>query len=228
MTKNTLHHVIVRRRVVRSPGSCPADAAAPAPDHWVTQPQSNKKRTLPGRASADRTMVDVCRSCPPSSCLCAPGLGQPPFSPLFHEVRSKQSVECFVTARMAFAETPPGTAAWRVWQLEAAEHVATVAVEVERDALTVWCGPFDLAAPDAAPCLLEAFACLAAPDQTAPVVRELSGAQCLAFLAGVRAQCDPATTRVVDGVVDGVEVVVRGLGSDSLYAPNLLKRRKNR
>ena len=157
-------------------------------------------------------MVDVCRSCPPSSCLCAPGLGQPPFSPLFHEVRSRKSVECFVTARMAFAETPPGTAAWRVWQLEAAEHVATVAVEVERDALTVWCGPFDLAAP----------------DQTAPVVRELSGAQCLAFLAGVRAQCDPATTRVVDGVVDGVEVVVRGLGSDSLYAPNLLKRRKNR
>ena len=77
-------------------------------------------------------MVDVCRSCPPSSCLCAPGLGRPPFSPLFHKVRSKQSVECFVTARMAFAETPPGTAAWRVWQLEAAEHVATVAVEVER------------------------------------------------------------------------------------------------
>ena len=29
-------------------------------------------------------------------------------------------------------------------------------------------------------------------------------------------------------VVDGVEVVVRGLGSDRLYAPNLLKRRKNR
>ena len=173
-------------------------------------------------------MVDVCRSCPPASCLCAPGLGQPPFSPLFHKVRSRKSVECFVTARMAFAEVPSGTAAWRVWQLEAAEHVATVAVEVERDALTVWCGPFDLAAPDAAPCLLEAFACLAAPDQTAPVVRELSGAQCLAFLAGVRAQCDPATTRVVDGVVDGVEVVVRGLGSDSLYAPNLLKRRKNR
>ena len=175
-------------------------------------------------------MVDVCRSCE-APCLCAPGAeprGQPPFSPLFHKVRSKKSVECFVTARMAFAETPPGTAAWRVWQLEAAEHVATVAVEVERDALTVWCGPFDLAAPDAAPCLLEAFACLAAPDQAAPVVRELSGAQCLAFLAGVRAQCDPATTRVVDGVVDGVEVVVRGLGSDSLYAPNLLKRRKNR
>ena len=225
MTKSTLPSRD-RERVVRSPGSCPADAAAPAPDHWVTQPQSNKKRTLP--VLADRTMVDVCRSCPPSSCLCAPGLGQPPFSPLFHKVRSRKSVECFVTARMAFAETPPGTAAWRVWQLEAAEHVATVAVEVERDALTVWCGPFDLAAPDAAPCLLEAFACLAAPDQTAPVVRELSGAQCLAFLAGVRAQCDPATTRVVDGVVDGVEVVVRGLGSDSLYAPNLLKRRKNR
>ena len=173
-------------------------------------------------------MVDVCHCPPPATCLCAEPRGQPPFSPLFHKVRSKKSVECFVTARMAFAETPPGTAAWRVWQLEAAEHVATVAVEVERDALTVWCGPFDLAAPDAAPCLLEAFACLAAPDQTAPVVRELSGAQCLAFLAGVRAQCDPATTRVVDGVVNGVEVVVRGLGSDRPYAPNLLKRRKNR
>ena len=151
-----------------------------------------------------------------------------PFSPLFHRAKGAKSVECFVTARMAFAETPPGTAAWRVWQLEAAEHVATVAVEVERDALTVWCGPFDLAAPDAVFSLLEAFACLAAPDQTAPVVRELSGAQCLAFLAGVRAQCDPATTRVVDGVVNGVEVVVRGLGSDRPYAPNLLKRRKNR
>jgi len=174
-------------------------------------------------------MVDVCRSCE-APCLCAPGAeprGQPPFSPLFHKVRSKKSVECFVTARMEFAETPPGTAAWRVWQLEAAEHVATVAVEVERDALTVWCGPFDLAAPDAVFSLLEAFACLAAPDQTAPVVRELSGAQCLAFLAGVRAQCDPATTRVVDGVVDGVEVVVRRLGDDRPVSTNL-KRRKNR
>ena len=197
-----------------APGGRPSRAGA---RHWVTQPQSNKKRTLPGLATADGTMVDVC-PCP----------AEPPFSPLFHKLRSKKSVECFVTARMAFAETPPGTAAWRVWQLEAAEHVATVAVEVERDALTVWCGPFDLAAPDAAPCLLEVFACLAAPDQAVPVVRELSGAQCLAFLAGVRAQCDPATTRVVDGVVNGVEVVVRGLGSDRPYAPNLLKRRKNR
>ena len=225
--QKTLCHHCETGRVARSPGS-----PRRTPVHWVTQPQSNKKRKLklPRAGTADGTMVDVCRSCE-APCLCAPGAeprGQPPFSPLFHKVRSKKSVECFVTARMAFAETPPGTAAWRVWQLEAAEHVATVAVEVERDALTVWCGPFDLAAPDAAPCLLEAFACLAAPDQTAPVVRELSGAQCLAFLAGVRAQCDPATTRVVDGVVDGVEVVVRGLGSDSLYAPNLLKRRKNR
>ena len=209
------------------PREPPADARrAPAPDHWVTQPQSNKKRTLPGLAG---TMVDVCHSCP-APCVCAPGAeprGQPPFSPLFHRAKGAKSVECFVTARMAFAETPPGTAAWRVWQLEAAEHVATVAVEVERDALTVWCGPFDLAAPDAAPCLLEAFACLAAPDQTAPVVRELSGAQCLAFLAGVRAQCDPATTRVVDGVVDGVEVFVRRLGDDRPVSTNL-KRRKNR
>ena len=91
-------------------------------------------------------MVDVCHSCP-APCVCAPGAeprGQPPFSPLFHRAKGAKSVECFVTARMAFAETPPGTAAWRVWQLEAAEHVATVAVEVERDALTVWCGPFDL------------------------------------------------------------------------------------
>ena len=187
------------------------------PSIGLRNPNQIKSVRCPGLAA---TMVDVCRSCPDCP--------SPPFSPLFHRAKSAKSVECFVTARMAFSETPPGTAAWRVWQLEAAEHVATVAVEVERDALTVWCGPFDLAAPDAAPCLLEAFACLAAPDQTAPVVRELSGAQCLAFLAGVRAQCDPATTRVVDGVVNGVEVVVRGLGSDRPYAPNLLKRRKNR
>ena len=187
------------------------------PSIGLRNPNQIKSVRCPGLAA---TMVDVCRSCPDCP--------SPPFSPLFHRAKSAKSVECFVTARMAFSETPPGTAAWRVWQLEAAEHVATVAVEVERDALTVWCGPFDLAAPDAAPSLLEAFACLAAPDQTAPVVRELSGAQCLAFLAGVRAQCDPATTRVVDGVVNGVEVVVRGLGSDRPYAPNLLKRRKNR
>ena len=51
--------------------------------------------------------------------------------------------------------------------------------------------------------------------------------KCLAFLAGVRAQCDPATTRVVDGVVDGVEVVVRRLGDDRPVSTNL-KRRKNR
>jgi hypothetical protein len=49
----------------------------------------------------------------------------------------------------------------------------------------------------------------------------------LAFLAGVRAQCDPATTRVVDSVVDGVEVVVRRLGDDRPVSTNL-KRRKNR
>ena len=215
---------------LRSPGSPRrTPVARRRPTIGLRNPNQIKSVRCPGLATADGTMVDVCHSCP-APCVCAPGAeprGQPPFSPLFHRAKGAKSVECFVTARMAFAETPPGTAAWRVWQLEAAEHVATVAVEVERDALTVWCGPFDLAAPDAAPCLLEAFACLAAPDQTAPVVRELSGAQCLAFLAGVRAQCDPATTRVVDGVVDGVEVVVRRLGDDRPVSTNL-KRRKNR
>ena len=223
ITKNT-------KQSVWSPGSPRrTPVSRRRPTIGLRNPNQIKSVRCPGLATADGTMVDVCHSCP-APCVCAPGAeprGQPPFSPLFHRAKGAKSVECFVTARMAFAETPPGTAAWRVWQLEAAEHVATVAVEVERDALTVWCGPFDLAAPDAAPCLLEAFACLAAPDQTAPVVRELSGAQCLAFLAGVRAQCDPATTRVVDSVVDGVEVVVRRLGDDRPVSTNL-KRRKNR